>query len=168
MKVKSVRSWYVRWVTAPTRPANLESLAEAYRLAAYFVDLEGDAIEIAVGHRANRLEAHLPGPATFAYISACNPGSELRPEAENRRADGELRAEIERQGLLRWPMHSSSPDGEWWEAGWLVGDAPATLLDGWARRFRQSGILLWRRGEAVRLRMYGRAGSPHSQIDWIE
>lgn len=155
-------------MTALTRPTTADGLAEAYRLAAYFVDLEGEAIEIAVGHLAARLEVLLGRADSFAYITACNPASELQPDAYNQRADRELRAAIDHHGYLRWPMNSSSPDGQWWEAGWLVGNAPPALLDEWARRFRQRGILLWRRGEPVRLRMYGPEESPHPQIDWIE
>ena len=166
--MKSVRSCHGEWVTASTRPGTADGLAEAYRLAAYFVDLDGEAIEIAVGHPAVQLEAQLAHADTFAYITACNPASELQPETYNQRADRELRAAIDAHGYLRWPMNSSSPDGQWWEAGWLVGDVPAALLDEWALRFRQRGILLWRRGEPVRLRMYGPAESPHPQIDWIE
>lgn len=155
-------------MTALTRTATADGLAEAYRLAAYFVDLDDEPIEIAVGHVAIRLEAQLARADSFAYITACNPASELQPETYNQRADRELRAAIDAHGYLRWPMNSSSPDGQWWEAGWLVGDAPPELLDEWARRFRQRGILLWRRGERVRLRMYGPEEFPHPQIDWIE
>jgi len=145
-----------------------DGLAEAYRLAAYFVDLDGETIEIAVGHPAVQLEARLPHVHAFAYITACNPGSILQPEADNLRADRELRAAIDRQRHLRWPMNSSSPDGLWWEAGWLVGDASIELLDECATRFRQRGILCWRRGEPVRLRMYGPEEFLHPQIDWTE
>ncbi|MBS0199639.1 MAG: DUF3293 domain-containing protein [Proteobacteria bacterium] len=155
-------------MTAAIQPTTTDGLAEAYRLAAYFVDIDSEIIEIAVGYPALRLETQLARADTFAYITACNPASQLQPEAWNQRADRELRAAIDHHGYLRWPMNSSSPDGQWWEAGWLVGDVPPALLDEWARHFGQRGTLLWRRGGPVRLRMYGPAEFPHPQIDWIE
>lgn len=145
-----------------------DGLAEAYRLGVYFVDLDGDILEIAVGHLASQLEARLPPARTLAYITACNPGSILRPEADNLRADEELRAVIRHRNAPHWPMNSSSPDSHWWEAGWLVADVPSAVLDEWARRFGQRGTLLWRCGEPVRLRMYVPEEFPHPQIDWIE
>ena len=146
----------------------MNSLAEAYREASYFVDLDGEAIEIAVGHAAPQLEAQLGDTTAFAYITACNPGSQLQSATWNQHADGELRMAIDAHGVRRWPMTSSSPDGHWWESGWLIGDLSHSMLDDLAKRFGQTGVLLWQRGEPVRLRMYGAIGSPHPQTDWIE
>ena len=59
--------------------------------------------------------------------------------------------------------------GAWREPGWLLADLDAALGDALAREFGQAGVLAWRRGEPVRLRMLlGRPAQaePADHTDW--
>ena len=146
-----------------------QRLAKAFRLAAYITELDGTTIELAVGHVAHELEQRLRGHC-FAYITAWNPGGVTRGDAENAAADLELCRLIDSHRLVRVPMGSSAPDGEWWEPGWLVLDVSRVTLDEWAHHFGQSGTLWWQRGQPVHLRMYVPNPQLGSDIytDWIE
>ena len=55
--------------------------------------------------------------------------------------------------LVRHPAWAQAPDGRWREPGWLVAGIADADLVRLAREFGQVGVLAWRAGEPVRLRM---------------
>lgn len=62
-------------------------------------------------------------PVRFAVVTACNPDSARRPEAENRRATAALRDRLLRQGLPFVAAVGYSPDLTWVEPGFALVDA---------------------------------------------
>lgn len=151
------------------RPGATAALADAFANTAYIAECDNGQIEIAVGHLASPLEAEMQGKC-FAFITAWNPGGERRSDEQNNEADRILVELIDSYRVDRIPMYAVSPDGEWFEAGWLVRDVSRVTLDQWAKRFGQLGTLWWQRGHAVKLRVYGRAplNNDNVFIDWIE
>ena len=145
------------------------ALAEAFVNTAYIAECERGQIEVAIGHLATKLEAEMPSKS-FAFITAWNPGGDRRTDDENNDADRALVHLIDSYRVDRIPMHAVSPDGAWFEAGWLVCDVSRVTLDQWARSFGQLGTLWWQRGHAVKLRMYGARPDENDNVfvDWIE
>lgn len=150
-------------------PQATDALVKAFVDTAYIAECDCGQIEVAVGHLAARLETEVAGKC-FGFITAWNPFGERRDDDENIHADRELTYVIDSHRVERIPMHAVSPDGGWFEAGWLVRDVSRVTLDQWARRFGQVGTLWWQRGHAVKLRIYHPklADSDNVFIDWIE
>lgn len=146
-----------------------EALVEAFVETAYIAVCNEAQIEIAVGHLASRLESVFPGRC-FAFITAWNPLGQRQSDEENNAADRELTQLIDSHRVERIPMLATSPDGEWFETGWLIADVSRVTLDQWGRRFGQLGTLWWQRGHAVKLRIYHPKipASDNVFIDWIE
>jgi hypothetical protein len=151
------------------RLLDAEALAAAYRAARYLADTPMGAHAVAVGEPAPALEAGIDA-ASFAFITAWNPASRPCGDGENRAADARLAIEVDARGIRRWPMRACARDGGWAEPGWLLAGIDPATLDGLARRFGQAGVLFWRRGEPVRLRMLlpGPAGARCDSTDWLE
>ena len=155
-----------------TPPAPGELLA-AYLDARYEVLAPGGSCLLRPGHRAlPALAAALPATC-WTVITAWNPGSRPRPEADNRQADAALQAELDALGLRRLPTLASDAEGNWPEPGWLVADLSTADTDALARRFGQAGVLHWRAGGAVRLRVYlappaeGLEGIDTGCVKWV-
>ncbi|HEV8694266.1 MAG TPA: DUF3293 domain-containing protein [Lysobacter sp.] len=144
-------------------------LVAAYASAEYAVVLDGDALQLHVGAPASDLEAYWPAQQ-YAFITAWNPASIPHSDAANETANEALVARLDAMGLPRQPAHAYDRTGEWREAGWLVTDIDTCALDLLAREFGQAGVLAWRYGEPVRLRML-LPKPPHAeaggQIDWV-
>ena len=131
---------------------NAAELAAAYADAEYAVVLDGDALQLHVGKRATDLEAYWPAQR-YAFITAWNPASVPHSDATNETANALLAARLDAAGVARQPAHAYDHRGEWREAGWLVADLDDAILDLLACEFGQAGVLAWRFGEPVRLRM---------------
>lgn len=70
------------------------------------------------------------GAHTLAVVTACNPGSERRPEERNRIATRDLRARLVRQGVPFVLAVGFSAGREWQEPGFATVDCPvADVLD---------------------------------------
>lgn len=143
-------------------------LVAAYKEAEYAVVLDGDALRLHVGKRADDLEAYWPAKR-YGFITAWNPASRPNSDAANDAANAELARQLEAAGIARHQAHAYAPSGSWGEAGWLVVDVEDTLLDLLGRQFGQAGVLSWAFGQPARLRMLlprpPNAGSdPH--VDW--
>lgn len=149
----------------------LLALLQAYLAARYRWRAPADWQDLAIGRPAALVELHYPAAGCFGLLSAWNPGSQLRPARENRRADRALKAELVASGLHHAPALASAPDHRWREPGWLVCGMPAPAFDHLIRRFGQLGALWWPRGAAVRLRIDARrpdglAGD--ADVDWLD
>lgn len=132
------------------RESRLESV---YRRAVYRVELP-TPVEVRVGARSPALDAGLAalGAASWAIVTADNPGSRRLPAGENRRRRRELAAALDRAGWRHLPACGLDPDGRWPpEPGWLVCGAPRGELIALAGRFGQAAILAGRVGEVARL-----------------
>lgn len=145
-------------------------LAKAYASADYAVVIDGRSHPLRVGGSAPQLEATWPA-ASYVLLTAWNPASMPRGNAENEAADRQLCARLDGAGLARRPASAQGPDGCWLEPGWLVADAEPAFIDALAREFGQAAVLAWARGEPVRLRMLvPRAHRPSELpcVDWVE
>ncbi|MGV8942090.1 MAG: DUF3293 domain-containing protein [Lysobacter sp.] len=131
---------------------NAIELAAAYAAARYAVMLDGDPLPLQVGQPAADLEAYWPAER-YAFITAWNPASEPRSDTANATADALLLTQIDHHGAARLPAWAESPDGQWREPGWLLADIEGGITDRLAIEFGQAAILVWQRGEPVRLRM---------------
>ncbi len=148
-------------------------LLEAYLAAVYRVDVGGTWLALWVGQPAPAaLDAARPvcpgNEAAWTLVTAWNPQSRPQDPAANAAADAALRAELDARGLARLRAIGGSPDGCWEEQGWLVAGLDAAAADALARRHDQAGLLHWRAGEPVRLRMY-RPRPAHAPpcVDWL-
>jgi hypothetical protein len=142
-------------------------LLKAYLDARYEVELAAGRVLLHVGQPAPALERALPAPC-YALLTAWNPQSEPREDEANRAADADLQAELTALALTRLRAHGGDGVGHWHEPGWLVAGLEAAQADHLARRYGQAGILHWRHGEPVRLRMYGPRppGDLPPHVDW--
>lgn len=131
---------------------NAAELAVAYAAADYAVALDGDALPLRVGRPAADLEAYWPA-ARYMFVTAWNPASEPHSDSANHAADERLVARLDAAGVQRHAAWAEDTAGEWREPGWLLADLDEALAHALARDFGQAGVLAWRRGEPVRLRM---------------
>lgn len=149
----------------------IAELADAYLSAEYRWQLDGGWHWLRVGSPAPHVDATFPETTRFGLLSAWDPHSVPRSEAENRRADEALRHHLASSPYAFRPAFSSAPDRTWREPGWLVAGIPVEPLDDLSHRFGQLGTLFWRRGQPVRLRMHAMppAGfEGHPDIDWLD
>ena len=133
--------------------ARILALMHAYLDAEYRCELEGQWHGLEIGQRALALEAAFPEGREFGLLSAWNPLSVERPEADNRAADEALQATLEAKGIACRPAFASARNRSWREPCWIVADLPLADFDALARRFGQLATLHARRGEPLRLRM---------------
>ena len=144
-------------------------LAAAFAQAEYAVVLDGDAIRLNVGRRADDLEAYWPAQR-YGFITAWNPRSAPQSDAANETANAALVARLDAIGAARQPAHAFDKEGQWREAGWLVANVEPSLLDLLGREFGQAGVLAWAFGEPVQLRMLmpRPADVELVNVDWVE
>jgi len=154
--------------TRELRILDAAGLATAYALAEYAVVLDGDALRLTVGERANDLEAYWPAHR-YGFITAWNPRSVPQSDAANETASAALVARLDAIGASRQLAHAFDKEGRWREAGWVVADVEPALLDLLGREFGQAGVLAWAFGEPVRLRMLmpRPAGVELVDVDWV-
>lgn len=150
--------------------ARVVALVQAYLDADYRWEQMGEWSHLRIGEAAPDIDAAFPEAACFGFLAAWNPRSTPRPDAQNRAADEVLRLQLVESGVICRPGFSSACDRSWREPSWLATDMAPGPLDALAQRFGQLGTLWWRRGEAVRLRIYARqpdAVAEHPFIDWV-
>lgn len=152
-------------------PGRVAELLDAYLLADYRWELDGEWRWFRVGEPAPEIEAAFPRAQYFALLSAWDPHSNVRDKAVNRREDAELHRLIAEGAWNSRAAFSSAPDRTWREPSWLVLDMPAVELDVLARRFGQLGTLSWEPGRAVRLRMDAAPPPGYEAfpcVDWLK
>jgi len=131
-----------------------KSLIQAYQQAHYVVRIERREKNICVGEPNPWLEAllHQNHQKTAAFITACNPKSELQSEEMNRANHHQLHMQIEQ---AKYPYFSgySSDKLEVWprEESFLILGVSQRRAEQLARQFSQNAYL-WATGGAVELR----------------
>ena len=149
-------------------PDDVATLATAFAMALYRVPELGAAGRVHVGVAALALEQAMPAQA-YGFITAWNPDPRSTSRLGNDRADAALGAELDALRVRHLRAFASDARGGHREDGWLVLDLPLAEVDRLARRFGQDGVLAWRAGEAVRLRLYHAApASDAAQGPWID
>lgn len=137
--------------------ARLERL---FRRARYRVELASGAVELAIGERSAELDRDLEraGASTWAIVTACNPGSVLLGEEENRRRSAELARRLSDAGGSTHPSTGIDPDGQWPdEPGFLVTGVARAALVALAAELGQIAIVVGGRGGAAELLWIGDA-----------
>lgn len=150
--------------------AHIAALVQAYLDADYRWEMAGQWHPLPIGHVARELEATFPQARSFGLLSAWNPYSVERPEAENRAEDERLSAALAASGRIHRAAFSSARNRTWREPSWIVLDMPVAEFDALALRFRQLATVHGARGEPVRLRVYHPAlALPRDagMVDWI-
>lgn len=97
-------------------PRSVADCAEAYVRARYGLTLaDGTEAPLPLGRPAPALARAMAetGARTAAFITAWNPGSVERPEAENQAAQDRLKAAIAAAGGHWLPAEGRDPDGGW-------------------------------------------------------
>lgn len=150
-------------------------LLRAYLAADYRWQHEGNWHDLRIGLPVPGAEMVYVGVQNFGLLSAWNPYSVERSEELNRDADQALHQALVTRGTRCVPAFSSAADRSWREPSWLAMDLPLADLDAMGRRFGQLGVLAWRRGEPVRLRLLlaRPAGislglGEETHVDWVE
>ena len=151
-------------------PDRVTKLLDAYLLAHYRWENDGEWRWLRIGETAPELEAAFPQAGRFALLSAWDPQSEVRDKTVNRREDAELHRQLAEGAYNIRAAFSSAPDRSWREPSWLVLDMDNDTLDALARRFGQLGTLSWERGRVARLRMDTTAPPGYGAfpcVDWL-
>lgn len=148
----------------------IAALVHAYLAAEYRWECDGEWLDLRIGALAPAVRARYPAARTAGLLSAWNPHSVARPDAENRAEDERLQADLVASGHVYRPAFSSSANRTWREPSWLVIDMAVGTFDALSRRFGQLGTLYWRTDAPVRMRIDAPAppslaGHPH--LDWL-
>jgi len=143
------------------------ALLQAYLAAAYRVRLADGWQPLRIGEPAPALAQCLPARA-WTLVTAWNPQSLPQAAAANAAADAALQSALDAAGLRRLPATGGDAAGTWHEDGWLVADLPAAQADRLAQRLGQAGVLHWRHGEPVRLRMYRPRPAGIDAPPWVD
>ena len=130
-------------------PELSDTLLHSYREAIYRVRGPGGDIDLRIDHHSAALAALMAAHSagTAAFVTACNPYSEIRPPAWNAQADRRLRAavrtlELRTLGLRTLTGVGLDEGGRWpGEQSLLVlGISRAQALS-LGRRFRQHAVV---------------------------
>ena len=126
------------------------STIEAYLATDYRIEGEWPLV-LRVGLPSESLTAlyRTHSVQTAAVLTAWNPYSEPRPDAENHAAQTRLVSELDRLGLPHQPGHGADPTGEWLpEDSRLVLGLDLEVATSLGIRFGQNGFV-WTRADAV-------------------
>ena len=109
------------------------ALTRAYRDSTYWVDHPAGRFPMRIGEPCAPLQAllHAHGAITWAFVTACNPRSQLLPPAENAARHARLLSRLRQSAWPTFPGHSVSDQGEWLEHSLLIlgiDDAAALAL----------------------------------------
>lgn len=156
--------------TAGGNEGRVATLVRAYLQADYRWEQAGEWHHLRIGEPAPAIEDAFPQAACFGLLSAWNPQSVPRADAENRADDEALHRQLLDSGLAYRPAFSSAHDRSWREPSWLVAGMVPAAFDALAMRFNQLGTLWWPRGDVVRLRIYApgiASADPDGCVDWV-
>lgn len=125
-------------------------LIEAYLATEYRIGGVLDFALIVGRHHpslATLMGKHDAGSATV--VTAWNPYSQPRPDAENARDQNRLVEELDQRGLVHFPGHGADPTGQWPpEDSRLALSIDLADAGELGRRYRQNGII-WAGGDAL-------------------
>ncbi|MFT4256794.1 MAG: DUF3293 domain-containing protein [Pseudoxanthomonas sp.] len=150
-------------------PDRVAALAHEYAQSHYFAAIGKREWLFQVGQHAGDIERQLIADS-YLFITAWNPALHVVDAAENHAAGERLQARVSAAGHPAYPALGCDADGGNIECGLLVLNATLATADAMACEFDQLGVLYWRHGEPVRLRMLAAQppGFPaHSHIDWL-
>ena len=155
---------------APAGEGRITDLVQAYLAAEYRWECDGEWLDLRIGAPAPAVPGRYPAARAAGLLSAWNPYSVVRPDAENRAEDERLQADLVASGCAFRAAFSSSSNRTWREPSWLVIDMAIGAFDALSRRFGQLGTLYWHTDAPVRMRIDAAAppslaGHPH--IDWL-
>ncbi|MCC7465504.1 MAG: DUF3293 domain-containing protein [Saprospiraceae bacterium] len=119
------------------------SLLNAYWGAEYRVFTEHEEWILRHGEPHLSLEKwmQLRGFSSLAIVTACNPGSVLLEDAENRRRNAALEQDIRLLGLPFGPALNQSAEGEWPEPGFWIAGISLEEAVALGVRFGQNGVV---------------------------
>ncbi|MEE3370124.1 MAG: DUF3293 domain-containing protein [Planctomycetota bacterium] len=131
-----------------------QELLAAYQATTYTARLGASEVRIRVGARCPRLDQELADRklSSWAYLTACNPGSQPLPIAENRERQQELRRAVGDGGWACYPG-AGVPDTSTWkpeESLLILGIQRQSAVE-LARRFGQLAIVWGTRDAAAEL-----------------
>lgn len=91
------------------------------------------------------------GWGTYAFITACNPGSVLLPDAENKRRQDALFRALCAQGMqVPLPAVHIGAGGDWPpEASWWIPELAAETAVALARQFGQNALVFGQKDAAA-------------------
>jgi hypothetical protein len=91
------------------------ALLDAYRCTSFIANAPKGRLCLRVGQRCLELDNLLAGQrvTTWAYVTACNPGSEPLPAEENVTRQRELVRAVAEVGLTSYPGEGIGDDGQW-------------------------------------------------------
>ena len=130
-----------------------DGLRQAYENADYAVFFEPELV-LRIGERSERLERLMEfmRVPSAAFITAWNPGSRPRPEAENSAAAEALEGLVDAAGYPRYRGEGRDPEGRSPpEPSLLVLGIYRDNAEALGRLFGQSAIVLVERGRAPEL-----------------
>jgi hypothetical protein len=135
-------------------------LLDAYRTTRYLAGPAEAEAEARIGERSEAIDALLAarGASSGVFVTAWNPHSRARGEADNRAAHGALVLRLAAWRTL--PHRGVSADGRWAEEGLFALDLPEDEALDAARAFGQVAVVAVRRGEAARLLLTGVPARP--------
>jgi hypothetical protein len=128
----------------------------AYAQAEYRVRLAGGDVIIRIDRYDPAIERRLRSEAgvrnSWAIITPCNPHSRQLDDDSNASRLDEMAAALNSADLRCFPSVNRDPGGSWPdEAGFLICDPPADVIENLARQFGQNAIVIGAAGEAPRL-----------------
>jgi hypothetical protein len=129
-------------------------LDEVYRATAFRVDAPGGAFCLRDGQLSVAVDRMLADHqmSSWAYVTACNPGSSPLSGARNDERMRRLEAEVREVGYRFHRGEGIGALGDWPpEPSLLILGIDEDLARALARRYGQSAILFGRRGEPARL-----------------
>jgi hypothetical protein len=137
------------------------TLLDAYRRTAFIAYTSMGRVVLRIGKPSADLDALLSstGVATWAYITACNPGSVRVTDGQNLARQRELEQVITARGCVSYRGDGIGDDGDW-------PAEPSLLILGIARdeavqlgrRFGQLAVVCGERGHEVELVVCEQAG----------
>ena len=134
----------------------MNALEQAYRATTYRVDVDGSAvIALRIGERSDALDALLAsrGVTSWTYVTAYNPASVRRSDAENELGQRRLVEDVNRGGAVA-VYHGASvgDDGAWPpEPSLLVLGPSREEARAIGRRFGQLAVVYGERGSVAEL-----------------
>lgn len=133
---RSPRALQPRAVTLP-RP-----LLDAYRRTTYAASLPGFAVRIRIGGAPPALAG-----ASWAFITASNPRSQLRGRRWNARSTRALCEQLRASGVAHYPARAIPDRADWEiEPGFLLRDVSLARATALGRAFGQNAIVYLPRG----------------------
>ena len=133
-------------------PSDHSALWDAYRQTTYTARTRAGEIQIHPDLPSPELDALLDqrGADQWAYVTACNPGSQILSSDENVRRQQALLEAVQHRGLPVFEGESVLDPAAWPpEPSLLILGMPPDEARSLGRRFGQLAIVVGRRGESA-------------------